>query len=133
MAHRGIQDDERRREQAVRARETVLAAHLTEHTVEGWVTAWQQAIDNRAQSAQGRLTRTLPRGVRPGSDGHPRVPSRSTGPSFSSRASMPMPGWTGSDGRRARTVASTRAGSGTEVSATPRSSKRRAAVSTDRS
>ena len=46
----GIQDAERRREQAVRARETVLAAHLTEHTVEAWVSAWQQAIDNRARS-----------------------------------------------------------------------------------
>ena len=42
----GIQDAER----AVRACNTVLAAHLTEHTVEGWVTAWQQAIDNRARS-----------------------------------------------------------------------------------
>jgi hypothetical protein len=46
----GIQDADRRREHAVRARETVLAAHLTEHTVEGCVSAWLQAIDNRARS-----------------------------------------------------------------------------------
>jgi hypothetical protein len=45
----GIQDADRRREQAVRARETVLAEHLTEHTAERWVAAWQQAIDNRVQ------------------------------------------------------------------------------------
>ena len=46
----GIQDADRRREHAVRAREAVLAAHLTEHTVGGWVDAWQQAIDNRMRS-----------------------------------------------------------------------------------
>jgi hypothetical protein len=46
----GIQDAEKRREHAVRAREVVLAGHLTEHTVEGWVSAWQQAVDNRARS-----------------------------------------------------------------------------------
>ena len=46
----GIQDPERRREHAVRAREVVLAGHLTEHTVPGWISAWEQAIDNRAQS-----------------------------------------------------------------------------------
>jgi hypothetical protein len=45
----GIQDADRRREHAVRAREAVLAAHLTEHTVGGWVGAWQQAIDNRVR------------------------------------------------------------------------------------
>jgi hypothetical protein len=45
-----IRDAERRREQAVRARETVLAEHLTEHTVDGWLSSWQQAIDNRARS-----------------------------------------------------------------------------------
>lgn len=46
----GIQDAERRREHAVRAREAVLAGHLTEHTVPGWISAWEQAIDNRARS-----------------------------------------------------------------------------------
>jgi hypothetical protein len=46
----GIQDADRRHEHAVRAREAVLAAHLTEHTVGGWVAAWQQAIDNRRRS-----------------------------------------------------------------------------------
>jgi hypothetical protein len=46
----GIQDSDRRREHAVRAREAVLAAHLTEHTAAGWVGAWQQAIDNRVRS-----------------------------------------------------------------------------------
>ena len=46
----GIRDTERRREHAIRARETVLASHLTEHTAEGWVSAWQQAVDNRARS-----------------------------------------------------------------------------------
>jgi hypothetical protein len=46
----GVQDADRRREHAVRAREAVLAAHLTEHTVGGWVAAWQQAIDNRMRS-----------------------------------------------------------------------------------
>jgi hypothetical protein len=46
----GIQDADRRHEHAVRAREAVLAAHLTEHTVGGWVAAWQQAIDNRTRS-----------------------------------------------------------------------------------
>jgi hypothetical protein len=44
-----IRDADRRREQAVRARETVLSAHLTEHTVGGWVTAWEQAADARAR------------------------------------------------------------------------------------
>ena len=44
-----IRDADRRREQAVRARETVLSAHLTEHTVGGWVTAWEQAVDARAR------------------------------------------------------------------------------------
>ena len=46
----GIRDAEHRREHAIRARETVLAAHLTEHTVERWVAAWQLAIDHRARS-----------------------------------------------------------------------------------
>lgn len=45
-----IRDRERRTEQAVAARETVLASHLTEHTAERWVAAWQQALDNRARS-----------------------------------------------------------------------------------
>ncbi len=46
----GIQDPDRRREQAIRARETVLASHLTEHTVAGWVSAWERAVDNRSRS-----------------------------------------------------------------------------------
>ncbi len=46
----GIQDADRRREHAIRARETVLASHLTEHTVAGWVAAWERAIDNRSRS-----------------------------------------------------------------------------------
>ena len=45
-----IRDRERRTEQAVAARETVLVHHLTEHTAERWVGAWQQALDNRARS-----------------------------------------------------------------------------------
>jgi hypothetical protein len=48
----GIQDADRRREHAVRAREAVLAAHLTEHTAAGWVAAWQQAIDIRTRSGR---------------------------------------------------------------------------------
>ncbi|NEK85554.1 glycosyltransferase family 4 protein [Blastococcus saxobsidens] len=45
-----IRDRDRRTEQAIAARETVLASHLTEHTVDLWVGAWQQALDNRAGS-----------------------------------------------------------------------------------
>jgi hypothetical protein len=45
----GIRDAEHRRAHAVRARETVLAAHLTEHTAPRWVDAWQQAVDHRAR------------------------------------------------------------------------------------
>ncbi len=45
-----IQDADRRREHAIRARETVLASHLTEHTVAGWVSAWERAIGNRCRS-----------------------------------------------------------------------------------
>ena len=44
-----IRDAEHRREHAIRARETVLGAHLTEHTAERWVAAWQQAVDHRAR------------------------------------------------------------------------------------
>ena len=47
---KGIRDTEHRREHAVRARETVLAAHLTEHTAGHWVDAWQQAVDNRVRA-----------------------------------------------------------------------------------
>lgn len=46
----GIRDADRRREQAMRAREAVLAGHLTEHTVAGWVSAWERAAENRAHS-----------------------------------------------------------------------------------
>ena len=46
----GIQDADRRRELAAAARETVLAQHLTEHTVERWIGAWRTALDNRARS-----------------------------------------------------------------------------------
>lgn len=45
----GIRDAERRREMAVAQREAVLAGHLTEHTVEAWVRAWEQAADLRAR------------------------------------------------------------------------------------
>ena len=45
-----IRDRERRTEQAATARETVLASHLTEHTAERWVAAWQQALDHRTRS-----------------------------------------------------------------------------------
>ncbi|WP_157944150.1 hypothetical protein [Blastococcus atacamensis] len=41
-------DADRRREQAVRNRDAVLAGHLTEHTAEVRVGAWQKALDNRA-------------------------------------------------------------------------------------
>jgi hypothetical protein len=45
----GVADADRRRELAAAARDKVLAGHLTEHTAERWVAAWQQAIDNRVR------------------------------------------------------------------------------------
>ena len=45
----GVQDADRRRELAAAAREKVLAGHLTEHTAERWVAAWQTALDNAAR------------------------------------------------------------------------------------
>jgi hypothetical protein len=50
----GIEDADRRREFAARARETVLSAHLTEHTAERWVAAWRSATDHRARSGIAR-------------------------------------------------------------------------------
>jgi hypothetical protein len=47
----GIEDGDRRRELAAAAREKVLAAHLTEHTVERWVAAWRKALDHRARTS----------------------------------------------------------------------------------
>ena len=46
----GVRDADRRRELAAAAHETVLAAHLTEHTVERWVAAWRAALDHRTRS-----------------------------------------------------------------------------------
>jgi len=43
-----VQDPDLRREQAARDRAVVLERHLTEHTAELWVAAWQQALENRA-------------------------------------------------------------------------------------
>lgn len=54
----GVQDADRRRETAAAAREQVLAAHLTEHTVERWVDAWRTALDNRARDTGVRTPRT---------------------------------------------------------------------------
>jgi hypothetical protein len=45
-----LRDRDRRTQQAVAAREAVLAGHLTEHTAERWVAAWQRAADHRAGS-----------------------------------------------------------------------------------
>jgi hypothetical protein len=45
-----IQDADRRRENAARDHAAVLAGHLTEHTAERWVAAWQRALDNSARS-----------------------------------------------------------------------------------
>lgn len=45
----GIEDADRRRELAAAARDTVLAGHLTEHTVERWIAAWRAALDNAAK------------------------------------------------------------------------------------
>jgi hypothetical protein len=45
-----VQDPDKRREQAVRNRDAVLAGHLTEHTAAGWVAAWERARDIRVGS-----------------------------------------------------------------------------------
>ena len=45
-----VRDRDRRTEQAVSARDAVFAGHLTEHTAELWVGAWQRALDHRARS-----------------------------------------------------------------------------------
>jgi Glycosyl transferases group 1 len=42
-----VDDAGKRREQAVRDREAVLAGHLTEHTAPRWADAWQRALDGR--------------------------------------------------------------------------------------
>lgn len=47
----GVQDADRRREVAAAAREVVLAHHLTEHTVDRWISAWRSALDNRSRAA----------------------------------------------------------------------------------
>lgn len=47
---KAIDDPDRRREIAVRNRETVLAGHLTEHTAPVWVDAWRRALDHRVRS-----------------------------------------------------------------------------------
>lgn len=57
----GAQDADRRREAAAGARERVLAQHLTEHTAQAWVDAWQAALDHRAR-ARGTARRP---GARP--------------------------------------------------------------------
>jgi hypothetical protein len=46
----GVQDADRRREQAGRERAAVLTGHLTEHTAGQWAAAWQRAADNLARS-----------------------------------------------------------------------------------
>jgi hypothetical protein len=45
-----IQDLDRRRESAATARDAVLAGHLTEHTAERWVAAWERALDNSTRN-----------------------------------------------------------------------------------
>ncbi|MGY1815470.1 glycosyltransferase family protein [Blastococcus sp. SYSU D00820] len=45
-----VDNADRRRENAARDREAVLAGHLTEHTAERWVTAWRRALDHRARA-----------------------------------------------------------------------------------
>ena len=57
-----VRDADRRREVAASAREQVLAHHLTEHTVERWISAWQRARDNRSKAA-GAGRRTVGVGV----------------------------------------------------------------------
>ena len=57
----GVEDADRRREAAATARDQVLAHHWTEHTAEGWVAAWQAALDNRARSATTSVPARTPR------------------------------------------------------------------------
>jgi hypothetical protein len=57
----GVEDADRRREAAAAARDQVLAHHLTEHTAERWVAAWQAALDNRARSAATSVPARTPR------------------------------------------------------------------------
>ncbi len=45
-----VEDADRRRAEAERNREVVLARHLTEHTAEHWVAAWRAALDHRART-----------------------------------------------------------------------------------
>jgi hypothetical protein len=47
---RAVEDPDWRREQAVAAREAVLARHLTEHTAELWAAAWRKARDIRSRA-----------------------------------------------------------------------------------
>lgn len=47
---RAIQDPDHRRSLAEQMHERVRASHLTEHTVDRWVSAWHQALDNRVRS-----------------------------------------------------------------------------------
>ncbi|GAB3300322.1 hypothetical protein GCM10027451_02480 [Geodermatophilus aquaeductus] len=47
---RAVEDPDWRREQAATAREVVLARHLTEHTAELWLSAWQKARDVRSRA-----------------------------------------------------------------------------------
>jgi hypothetical protein len=49
----GVQDADRRREVAAAARDRVLSTHLTEHTAQAWVAAWQAALDHRARARDG--------------------------------------------------------------------------------
>lgn len=45
-----VEDPDRRRAEAERNREAVLAGHLTEHTAERWVAAWRRALDDRVRA-----------------------------------------------------------------------------------
>ncbi len=45
-----VDDPDRRRAEAERNRDAVLARHLTEHTAEHWVAAWRAALDHRARA-----------------------------------------------------------------------------------
>ena len=45
-----VQDAGKRREEAVRNREAVLAGHLTEHTAAQWARAWEMAVERRTAS-----------------------------------------------------------------------------------
>ncbi len=47
-----VEDPDRRRAEAERNREAVLAGHLTEHTAPSWVASWQSALDHRTRAAR---------------------------------------------------------------------------------